>query len=123
MGAVRMLRRGGLRRRWRSLLLLTVLVSLDLAGLWGLLWLSLLAGVAIALDTPARLAFLVEMVGAEDLPPALLKLAVADLADEGEWAQLQQLIAHAGRLVGGSGSLVLELDTQLVGRVLHIFPA
>lgn len=66
-------------------LLLTGLVFFGAAGPWELLWVSLLMGVAIALDTPARLAFLVEMVGPQDLPNAVA---------------LNSLIFNSARLVG-----------------------
>jgi MFS family permease len=73
-------------------LVMAVLVYLGLAGPWELLWLSLLTGVAMALDTPARLAFLVEMVGAEDLPNAVA---------------LNSMTFNSARLVGPALAAVL----------------
>ena len=57
-------------------------------------------------------------VGAEDLSPALLEFAVADLADEGEGAQFHQLIALARGLVDGGGGLIFQLGAQ--GFHLHV---
>lgn len=72
---------GALADRWpkRSLLLWTQSVMLVLAVLlvaavgtgeittWQLLWITLAAGLAQAIDFPARLSFVMEMVGKEDL--------------------------------------------------------
>jgi MFS family permease len=72
---------GSLADRWprRTLIVLTqsglLLLALLLAGMialgaatpWGLLAASLLIGVVNAIDTPARLAFVIDMVGRDDL--------------------------------------------------------
>jgi MFS family permease len=66
----------------------TALAVLDLTGTVTLPMvyaLSFLFGVATALDTPARLSFVVEMVGPEDLPNALA---------------LNSAVVNAGRIIG-----------------------
>jgi MFS family permease len=52
-------------------LLLAALVALGLATPWHLLAISAAAGVVNAVDTPARLAFVIDMVGREDLANAV----------------------------------------------------
>src|SRR5207247_1024494 len=57
----------------------SLLLALTLAGLafarldspWVLLWVSTLCGIVNAIDLPARLAFVVEMVGKDDLVNAV----------------------------------------------------
>ena len=56
------------------LLAATALAVVDLAGiveLWMVYGLAFVFGVATAVDTPARLSFVIEMVGRPDLPHAL----------------------------------------------------
>jgi MFS family permease len=65
-----------------------VLALVDLTGvvtLWMVYILSFLFGVATAADTPARLSFVVEMVGPRDLPNAL---------------GLNSAVVNAGRIIG-----------------------
>jgi len=51
--------------------ILGILTVINIINIWEILFLAFLLGVVTAIDTPARQAFAVEMVGKEDLPSAI----------------------------------------------------
>lgn len=79
-------------------LLLGLLVVTDLARLWHVYLLAGLLGVVAAFDSPARQAFVSEMVGVDDLPNAV---------------GLNSASFHAGRLIGPgiAGLLIAAFGT------------
>lgn len=85
-------------------LLALILGALTIAGAvtyWHVLVLAGLLGIATAIDTPTRQSFVVEMVGADDLPNAV---------------GLNSTIFNAGRIVGPAiaGLLIAAAGTGLV---------
>lgn len=96
-----------------------VLAFVDLTGvvtLWMVYGLSFLFGMATAADTPARLSFVVEMVGPEDLPNAL---------------GLNSAVVNAGRIIGpaiagvviatgGTGFCFLVNAVSYVGTIIAV---
>jgi MFS family permease len=66
-------------------MVLTGMATFDVATQWGLLAIALLIGVVNAVDTPSRLAFVIDMVGREDLANAVA---------------LNSLIFNIARMVG-----------------------
>jgi len=66
-------------------LILGLLVSFKMVRVWQIVALAAILGLVEAFDTPARQAFVVEMVGREDLPNAIA---------------LHSMIFHASRVIG-----------------------
>jgi MFS family permease len=96
-----------------------LLAFVDLAGVVNLpmvYGLAFLFGVATAADTPARLAFVVEMVGAEDLPNALaLNSAVVNAG-----RIIGPAIAGAVIAAGGTGLCFLVNALSYVGTIIAV---
>jgi MFS family permease len=76
-------------------LVLSAMASFGFATAWGLLTVALLIGVVNAVDTPARLAFVIDMVGREDLVNAIaLNSLVFNIARAVGPAISAPLLAH-----------------------------
>ena len=86
-------------------LLLTGMVVLDVATPWALIVVSLFIGIVNAVDTPARLAFVCDMVGREDLMNAVA---------------LNSLVFNVARAVGPALSSVVFIVAVDAGWVLGL---